>query len=76
MATLLVARFLDGFSGSAFLAVAAGTIVDMFHPPQLLIPMTVFSGGTFVGPAIGPLIGGFICSFTTWQVSRESGHLS
>lgn len=66
METLLVARFIDGFAGSAFLAVAAGTIVDMFVPQQLLIPMTVFSGGAFVGPALGPLMGGFICAFADW----------
>lgn len=65
--TLLVGRFLNGLSGSAFLGVVAGTIVDMFIPQQLLIPMTVFTGGSFVGPVIGPVMGGFISSFTDWQ---------
>jgi len=64
--TLLVARFLGGLSGSAFLGVAAGTVVDMFIPQQLLYPMTVFSGASFVGPALGPVMGGFINSFTDW----------
>jgi MFS family permease len=70
METLIIARFFNGVSGSAFLAVAAGTVVDMFVPQQLLIPMTVFTGSPFIGPAIGPLVGGFINSYTTWYVRR------
>ncbi|KAG9776909.1 MFS general substrate transporter, partial [Aureobasidium melanogenum] len=65
--TLLVGRFLNGLSGSAFLSVAAGTVVDMFIPAQLLIPMTVFTGAPFVGPALGPIMGGLINSFTDWR---------
>ena len=64
--TLLVARFLNGVSGSAFLGVAGGTVVDLFIPQQLLLPMTIFTGAPFIGPALGPLIGGFINSYTTW----------
>ena len=30
MQTMLVARFLDGLAGSAFLSVAGGTVGDMF----------------------------------------------
>ncbi|KAF4637041.1 hypothetical protein G7Y89_g1039 [Cudoniella acicularis] len=67
--TLLVARFLNGLSGSAFLAVAGGTIVDLFIPQQLLLPMTIFTGTAFIGPVAGPLIGGFINSFTNWRWS-------
>ncbi|KIN05445.1 hypothetical protein OIDMADRAFT_39676 [Oidiodendron maius Zn] len=65
--TILVARFLNGLSGSAFLSVAGGTVVDLFIPQELLLPMTVFTGAPFVGPALGPLIGGFINSFTVWR---------
>lgn len=66
MQTLLVVRFLDGLSGSAFLSVAGGTVVDMFIPQELLVPMTIFTGAPFGGPVVGPLIGGFINSFTSW----------
>lgn len=66
METLLVARFLSGVSGSAFLSNAGGTVVDMFVPQELLVPMTIFTGTAFLGPTLGPLIGGFISSFTNW----------
>ena len=39
--TMLVARFLDGVAGAAFLSVAGGTIVDLFIRDKLAAPMMV-----------------------------------
>ncbi|KAL6717798.1 hypothetical protein ACLMJK_003883 [Lecanora helva] len=66
-ATMLVCRFLDGVSGSAFLSVSGGTIRDMFMNHELSGPMMVYSAAPFVGPEIGPLLGGFINQYTTWR---------
>jgi multidrug resistance protein len=66
-ATMLVARFLDGFSGAAFLSVAGGTIRDMFANHELSAPMMVYSASPFLGPELGPLIGGFINQYTNWR---------
>jgi multidrug resistance protein len=65
--TMIVARFLDGLAGSAFLAVSGGTVGDLFSPRELQAPMTMFSIAPFAGPSIGPLIGGFINSFAYWR---------
>ncbi|KAF2735896.1 MFS general substrate transporter [Polyplosphaeria fusca] len=65
--TMLVARFLDGFVGSAFLSVAGGTVGDMFAKHELSAPMMIYSAAPFVGPEIGPLVGGFIVQNTTWR---------
>lgn len=48
--TMLIARFLAGFSGSAFLSISGGSISDMFSGPQLTLPMAVFSVAPFLGP--------------------------
>ncbi|KAJ5775813.1 major facilitator superfamily domain-containing protein [Penicillium nucicola] len=53
--TLLIARFLDGFAGSAFLSVAGGTVGDIFPRHQLATPMMVYTASPFVGPELGPL---------------------
>ncbi|CAO2647530.1 Nn.00g084520.m01.CDS01 [Neocucurbitaria sp. VM-36] len=65
--TMLVARFLDGLAGSAFLSVAGGTVGDMFGKHELSAPMMVYTAAPFIGPEIGPLIGGFIVENTTWR---------
>lgn len=65
--TMLPARFLSGFSGSAFLAVSGGTVSDLFSRQDLQFPMIVWSLAPFCGPAIGPTIGGFINYFTLWR---------
>jgi multidrug resistance protein len=65
--TMLVARFLDGLSGSAFLSVAGGTVGDMFNRETLQLPMLIYTGSPFIGPSIGPLIGGFINQYSSWR---------
>lgn len=64
---MLVARFFDGLSGSAFLSVAGGTVGDMFNRQQLQFPMLIYTASPFIGPSLGPLIGGFINQYTTWR---------
>lgn len=67
MAVLVVFRFMDGFSGSAFLAVSGGTVSDMFAKDELQAPMALFSMSPFIGPSLGPLVGGFINYNADWR---------
>jgi MFS family permease len=64
---MIIARFLDGLSGSAFLSVAGGTVGDMFTRETLQFPMMIYTVSPFIGPSIGPLIGGFINQNTNWR---------
>lgn len=70
--TMLVARFFDGLFGSVFLSVAGGTVGDLFAKNELQAPMMVYTGSPFIGPELGPLIGGFINQFTTWSVPKRA----
>lgn len=65
--TMLIARFFDGLSGSAFLSVAGGTVGDLFHKKDLQAPMMIFTAAPFVGPSLGPLLGGFINENVSWR---------
>ncbi|RMY75434.1 hypothetical protein D0862_13931 [Hortaea werneckii] len=67
--TMLVVRFFDGLAGSAFLSVAGGTVGDMFTKDKLSAPMVVYTASPFVGPQVGPVVGGFINQFADWQWS-------
>ncbi|KAI1051243.1 hypothetical protein LB506_013036 [Fusarium annulatum] len=64
--TVLVGRFLDGCSGSAFLSVFGGTAGDMFRKDELQEPMLFFTVVLFTGLCIGPLIGGFVNYTADW----------
>jgi multidrug resistance protein len=65
--TMIVARFFQGLAGSAFLSVSGGTVGDMFARNQMQTAMSVFTLAPLAGPSMGPLIGGFINTYTTWR---------
>jgi multidrug resistance protein len=67
--TMLIARFFDGLSGSAFLSVAGGTVGDMFARQKLQAPMMVYTASPFIGPGLGPIVGGFINEYLNWRWS-------
>ena len=67
--TMLIARFFDGLSGSAFLSVAGGTVGDIFAGDELQGPMLIYTASPFIGPSLGPLLGGFINHFLDWRWS-------
>jgi MFS family permease len=80
---MLIARFFDGLAGSAFLSVAGGTVGDVFathvrhhtsetrielkQSKDLSAPMMVYAASPFIGPEVGPLVGGFIVENTSWR---------
>lgn len=65
--TVIIARFFAGFAGGTFLAVSGGTVSDVFPRQQIQMPMTLVSSAPFIGPCLGPLIGGFISYNTDWR---------
>lgn len=67
IATIIIFRFFGGFAGSAFLAVSGGTVGDLFSKNELQAPMALFSLAPFIGPSLGPLLGGFINYNVSWR---------
>jgi MFS family permease len=60
LAQLLVFRFLAGAFGSSPLANAGGTLADVFQARERGLAMAVFALAPFMGPALGPITGGFL----------------
>ena len=56
----LVFRFLAGFFGSTPLVCAGGSISDLWSPMERVYAFPVFANAAFMGPVVGPIIGGFI----------------
>lgn len=60
-------RFLSGLGGSAPLAIGGGVVNDCFHPEQKGRAASIYSLTPLLGPAIGPIAGGFITQYSTWR---------
>jgi len=65
--TLLILRFFAGAFGSSPLTNAGGVIADMFAADQRGLAMSVFAAAPFLGPTIGPIVGGFLGETKGWR---------
>lgn len=65
--TLLVCRLIDGIAFSAPMTLVGGTLADLWRAEERGIPMAAFSASPFIGPAIGPLAGGFLSDGADWR---------
>ncbi|KAM7202672.1 Major facilitator superfamily domain containing protein [Rhypophila sp. PSN 637] len=65
--TLIVCRLIDGIAFSAPMTLVGGTLADLWRNEERGVPMAAFSAAPFIGPAIGPLVGGFIADGAGWR---------
>ena len=68
-AGLLVGRFLTGTCASSALTNAPGILADVWGPIERANAMALFSMMTFIGPAVGPVISGFLQLKENWRWS-------
>jgi DHA1 family multidrug resistance protein-like MFS transporter len=64
---LLVGRFLTGTFASAPLSNSPGVLADIWDPIERGNAMAVFAMMTFVGPALGPVVSGFLELKKDWR---------
>ncbi|GAB1731345.1 hypothetical protein NU195Hw_g5219t1 [Hortaea werneckii] len=67
LASLLVCRFFAGVAGGPVLAVGAGTNADVFPLHLRAVSSSFYIMAPFLGPSIGPVIGGFAAQFKGWR---------
>ncbi|KAK3382760.1 major facilitator superfamily domain-containing protein [Lasiosphaeria ovina] len=65
--TLIAFRTLDGIAFSAPMTLVGGTLADLWRTEERGVPMAAFSAAPFIGPAIGPLVGGFLADACGWR---------
>jgi multidrug resistance protein len=65
--TLIVCRLIDGIAFSAPMTLVGGTLADLWKSEERGVPMAAFSAAPFIGPAIGPLAGGFLGDNCGWR---------
>ena len=64
---MIAFRFLSGLGGSAPLAIGGGVLGDIWSAEERGAALSIYSLAPLVGPAIGPVAGGFIAEYTTWR---------
>ena len=65
--TLLICRAIDGIAFSAPMTLVGGTLADLWRTEERGVPMAAFSAAPFIGPALGPLVGGFLSDACGWR---------
>src|ERR1700743_120821 len=64
--TLVACRFMQGIGGGALLSVSAAIVYEFFPKDRQNIASALFGVGIFVGPTIGPTLGGYITEHFSW----------
>ncbi|KAI9819254.1 MAG: hypothetical protein M1827_007410 [Pycnora praestabilis] len=64
---MIAFRFLSGLGGSAPLALGGGVLSDCWKPEERGKSISIYSLAPLLGPAVGPIAGGFITENTTWR---------
>ncbi|KAI9877951.1 MAG: hypothetical protein M1830_002358 [Pleopsidium flavum] len=64
---MIAFRFLAGLGGSAPMAIGGGVLSDCWRPEERGAAVSIYSLAPLLGPAIGPIAGGFISQYTTWR---------
>jgi DHA1 family bicyclomycin/chloramphenicol resistance-like MFS transporter len=69
IAIMMLARFVQGFSGGWAMVIARSIIVDLTSGPRLVRSMNVVAGVAGIAPVVGPLLGAAVLLFSHWRVS-------
>ena len=64
---LIFARTLQGLAGGGLLAKAQSLIFEAFTPAERPMAQAMFGLGVIVGPAVGPVIGGWLTDNMGWR---------
>ncbi|MBE9602204.1 DHA2 family efflux MFS transporter permease subunit [Pedobacter sp. MC2016-24] len=65
--TLVFWRFIQGLGGGGLLSTAQGVILGAFPPEKRMTGMMIYGMGIIVGPAFGPILGGYITDNFSWH---------
>src|SRR4051794_16292433 len=69
IAVLMVARFVQGFSGGWAMVIGRSIVIDLASRSGLVRALNVIQGVAGVAPIVGPLLGGLIMQYSDWRLS-------
>lgn len=67
LGVLIFARVLQGLAGGGLLAKAQSIVFEAFSDKERALAQSIFGMGVIVGPAIGPVLGGWLTDNMGWR---------
>ena len=67
LAQLVLWRFVQGLGGGALIATSQTVLGEVFPPKKLVVGMAIFGSSIAMGPALGPLLGGYLTDNISWH---------
>src|SRR5512140_1803639 len=67
LASLIIARILQGIGGGAMLPISQAILLESFPPQKRGVAMATFAMGVVVAPILGPTLGGWITDNYSWR---------
>ena len=67
LATLIVCRVLQGIGGGGLAPSEQSILADSFKPSQRGAAFALYGIAVVFAPAVGPVLGGYICDHYTWH---------
>lgn len=65
--TLVFFRFMQGLGGGALLSVSQAVVFEQFSKEKQATAGAIFGIGVFLGPTVGPTLGGWIVEYFSWK---------
>jgi len=66
--SIIVFRAIQGLGGGAILPIAMVIFYDVFPEEQRGLAMGIFALGSIMGPALGPVVGGYLTDEINWRL--------
>jgi MFS family permease len=67
LGSVVTGRALQGLGGGGLVPVTLALVADLWPPERRSVPLGVIGGVQELGSVLGPLYGGLILTFATWQ---------
>jgi MFS transporter, DHA2 family, multidrug resistance protein len=64
---LVIFRFIQGIGGGALLPTSQAILYETFRPEERGTATGIFSMGLVLGPTFGPLLGGYLVDYFSWE---------